>query len=178
MLKIWYQCWYNLLPNMISNLNYYMDRALWLNFHCTHVRWCGGKLERKQMVSTLIPEKHDMYLLLHKTAFISIILDTTRYVGSKVRCKIDFWIEKSDKQPQDLVSSFPRDSSPCQPKPSLQGFDANNQHRQSLKSHFLTSETDIFFQLLCGWHGITWLFSRKNDDIFHSKWQPPRASKL
>ena len=33
---------------------------------------------------------------------------------------------------------------------SLHGFDANNQHQQSLKSYFLTSETDIFFQLLCG----------------------------
>ena len=76
-----------------------MDRALGYNFHCTDVRRCGGKLERNQMVSTLIPDKHE-------TAFISLILDTTRYVGAKVRGKIDFCIEKSDKQPEDLVSSF------------------------------------------------------------------------
>ena len=50
-----------------------------------------------------------MYLVLDETAFISLILDTTRYVGAKVRCKIDFWIEKSDKQPQDLVFSFSRE---------------------------------------------------------------------
>ena len=58
------------------------------------------------MVSTLIPDKHDTYLVLDKTAFISLILDTTRYVGAKVRGEIDFCIEKSDKQPENLESSF------------------------------------------------------------------------